>query len=193
MKRVVITLVWLVMAGGCTQYAPVTITSMRVPDSSPKAIAIANKYAGFKATPAPSFWYEDSSKLTEPSLSFKLKAEPSNQDVLFIVLDDMSPVNHLENFIGKPPFTSARAAANIEQVKVDENFQWLGNVNLHWFVGRYKENGKDLNVLVGAFPSRVSGKSVLVVSKALDISKNSYDYRSTLWLCDQMCSAGGQK
>jgi hypothetical protein len=66
----------------------------------------------------------------------------------------------------------------------------LGDGNLHWFLGKYAVPGKErefLNVLTGSYPSPEKGKSVLVVGKAFSPDK-AYDYKTTLWLCDQMAT-----
>ncbi|HEY9714149.1 MAG TPA: hypothetical protein V6C72_11810, partial [Chroococcales cyanobacterium] len=42
-------------------------------------------------------------------------------------------------------------------------------------------------ILIGAYPSPVKGKSILVEGRALKPG-STYDYKTTLWLCDQMAS-----
>ncbi|MGH9552846.1 MAG: hypothetical protein ACRD3W_25930, partial [Terriglobales bacterium] len=161
--------------------------------SSEKAVRIAVESAGFKGTPIPGYWYEDTDEMTKPTPSFGLYSDQSNQKVNFLIFDDMGPVQDLKSFVGLPPFSDVLRADDIRDVKVDENYQVLGDGKLHWFVGKYfkakPKPGEDINelVLVGAYPSPIKGKTVLVVGQAMDQSKN-YDYKSTLWLCDQMAA-----
>jgi len=170
-----------------------TIDTPTVHKPSEKAVEIATKFAGFKGTAPPGYWYEDTTELTKPQPSFGLFSDQSNQKVVFIVNDDMAPVNDLANFVGKPPFTDVYAAANTKDVKADEGNQILGDGNLHWFVGHYSKpnpNGGDIpaleNILTGGYQSPVKGKSIIVVGRVLKATANQYDYKTTLWLCDQM-------
>ena len=161
--------------------------------SSDKAVSIATKYAGFKGTAVPGYWYEDTLDKTKPSLSFGLYSEQSNQKVIFLVNDDMSPVNDLTNFVSKPPCTDLAAeSTDITAFKIEENNQILGDGNLHWFVGKYAStplpNTNDPvkeEALIGAYPSPEKGKSIIVLGRALKPGV-AYDYKTTLWLCDQM-------
>ncbi len=160
-----------------------------VHNSSEKAVQIATKYAGFKGTAIPGYWYEDTSDITKPAQSFGLYSDQSNQKVWFIVFDDLSPVQSLQNFVGRPPFSGVnQVEGGISKAKIDENFQLLGDGNLHWFLGQYVDaNGKSVNILTGAYPSPEKGKTILVEATSLTPDK-AYDYKTTLWLCDQMAS-----
>jgi hypothetical protein len=163
--------------------------------NSEKAMKVAVEYAGFKATAIPGYWYEETSDITKPNLSYGMNSEQGNQKIIFTVFDTTAPVDKLDNFVGLPPYTDVYRATpqDIKENKIDENNQLLGSGNLHWFVCRYaRQNppaGEDANavILIGAFPSTKPGKSILVIGRALKPDK-SYDYKSTLWLCDQMAS-----
>jgi hypothetical protein len=156
-----------------------------------KMLEIATKFAGFKGTAPPGYWYEDTTDLTKPQQSFGLYSDQSNQKIIFIVNDDMSPVNDLANFVGKPPYTDANATP-IKDARVDEGSQILGDGNLHWFIGHYSKPNPDSqeplyeNILTAAYQSPVKGKSIIVVGRPLKDTSNQYDYKTTLWLCDQM-------
>ena len=164
-------------------------------ESSEKAVKIAAQYAGFKATAIPGYWYEETSDVTKPNLSFGMNSEQGNQKVLFVVFDTTAPVDKLDSFVGLPPYTDVirLTPSDMKDAKLDENNQLLGTGNLHWFVARYARQeppqGEDSNavILTGAFPSKKPGKSILVIGRGLTPGK-AYDYKSTLWLCDQMSS-----
>ena len=53
-------------------------------DSSDKATVLASKSAGFKVTPMPDWWYEDTSDLTKPAPSFGAYSERTNEKLLFV-------------------------------------------------------------------------------------------------------------
>lgn len=188
-------LVALTSNSGSAPPPPVVVDSGPTHKSSEKGMQTAVDMAGFKATAIPGYWYEDTSEQTKPAPSFALLSEQSNQKVEFIVFDDMSPVSNLSNFVGLPPFSDVFRADSLEKTKIDENFQVLGDGNLHWFVGHYqrpkdKDHPNDQvteKLLVGAFPSPVKGKSILVEGRALTPG-SEYDYKTTLWLCDQMAA-----
>jgi len=183
-----------------TQQTTDTTTSTSGSSDSPetkkdsvKAVKIANENAGFKATAIPGYVYEDTTDITKPSMSFGLTSEQSNQRCLFIIFDDLAPVNNLQNFVALPPYCEVYRNDELKEAKVDENWQLLGDGNLHWFVARYlrtkptEKGEKKEAILIGAYPAPVPGKSVLVIGRALN-PDIPYDYKTTLWLCDQMAS-----
>lgn len=157
--------------------------------SSESAVRIAVQSAGFKGTAPPGYWYEDTSDITKPNKSFGLYSEPSNQKILFVVFDDMAPVQGLDNFIQRPLFTDAKGLyggrASADSI-VDQGKQLLGSGHILWYLGRYETGGdQKLPILIGSFPAKTQGKSILVIGQALT-NGSSYDYKSTLWLIDQM-------
>jgi len=164
--------------------------------NSKEAMELAVKYAGFKATAIPGYWYENTSESTKPTHSFGMNSTQSNQKIVFLVMDTTAPVDDLSNFVGLPPYADVYRVEKISDAKVDESYQILGDGYFHAFVGRYQkqtvdpgDEGKDRTVtlLVGSFPSPEKGKSILVIGRALDKDKQ-YDYKSTIWLCDQMAT-----
>lgn len=159
--------------------------------SSEKSVKLAVEAAGFKATAVPGYWYEDTSDITKPTPSFGLYSELANQKINFLIFDDMSPVQNLKNFCGLPPFAGVLRSDSLADSKVDENYQVLGDGYLHWFVGRYASTASNSNldmVLIGAFPSPIKGKSVLVVGQSLKANNQPYDYKSSLSLIDTMAA-----
>ncbi|MBI2811536.1 MAG: DUF4388 domain-containing protein [Candidatus Melainabacteria bacterium] len=163
-----------------------TTTTERVHKSSDKAVALATKYGGLQGTAVGGYWYEDTSDLTKPAQSFGLNSELSNQKVLFVIMDDMAPVQNLENFVGLPPFVDGIQRTKAEAAKVDEGNVLFGSDNLQWFVGKYERPPKEpQEVLTAAYASPEKGKSVLVVGQAFDSTKG-YDPKITLGLLDSM-------
>jgi hypothetical protein len=184
----------MLFSGGGGGPAPDTNTSTSVSahPNSEKAMKLAVDNAGFKATAIPGYWYEDTTDLTKPQPSFGMWSEQSNQKIIFVIMDDMAPVRNLTNFVGLPPFCDVYRAEAIETVKQSDGTQVLGDGDFAWFLGRYNlqkpEKGIDTeNILIGSFVSPIKGKSILVVGRALDRAKG-YDYKTTLWLCDQMAA-----
>ncbi|HEY9775017.1 MAG TPA: hypothetical protein V6C81_14730 [Planktothrix sp.] len=160
--------------------------------SSEKAMKVAVENAGFKATAVPGYWYEDTSDITKPQASFGLYSEQSNQKLIFVVIDDTSPIENLSNFCGLPPFCDVYRASNLTDIKLDEGSQLLGDGALKYFVGRYDTKVPSTDghfvkesILIGSFPSPKAGKSILIIGRAFDAAKG-YDYKTALWLCDQM-------
>jgi len=149
--------------------------------------------AGLKETPIPYYSYEDTSKLTKPTPSFGINSERDNQKILFLVFDNMAPVQDLTFLARMPPFTNVERAASLPDTKFDENYQLLSGGDFHWFVGKYTKQNPEPGeepietVLVGAYPAAEKGKSIVVVGNRLN-KDSPYDYKSTLWLCDQMDS-----
>lgn len=191
-----VVLLVVMMSGSSSPPPPTTkapVTAEHPQSESAMKIAVEN--AGFKATAIPGYWYEDTSELTKPSPSFGMSSEQANQKLLFVVMDNMGPVDNLESFVGLPPYSNVFRAESgeLKNVKVDENKQLIGNGALHWFVGRYNkqepaagENPQEL-ILIGGFPSPKPGKSILVIGKSLSKDKH-YDYQSSLFLIDHMAS-----
>lgn len=177
--------------GGGTPPPTVTdgTSTERVHKSSDKAVAIATKYGGLQGTAVGGYWYEDTSDLTKPAQSFGLNSELSNQKILFVVMDDMSPVQNLGNFVGLPPFVDGIQRTNAEIAKVDEGHQIIGDGDLQWFVGNYDgaKDGPRRQVLTAAYASPEKNKSILVVGTGYDPAKG-YDPKMTLGVIDQMAS-----
>jgi hypothetical protein len=182
------------LAGGGSPPPPPTVTtSSNEHPSSEKATNAAVKYSGFKATPIPGYWYEDTSESTKPNDSFGMSSEQSNQRILFVIMDNMAAVSNLQSFVGLPPYCDVFRASDLGDLKIDEGYQVLGDGNFHWFVGKYTRQspaegeGPVEQILIGAYPSPQKGTAILVIGRALAKNK-SYDYKSTLWLCDQMAT-----
>jgi hypothetical protein len=160
--------------------------------TSHEAVELASQNAGFKGTAPPGYWYEDTAKLTKPAKSFALYSDTSNQNVLFVLFDDMSPVLALPNFIHRPLFTNVKGPyPGTVGEKFESGSQIVGADTLNYFVGHYEEpddpnlEKPPKNVLIGSFPAIAGKKSFLVIAQALR-PNTTYDYKSTLWLIDQM-------
>jgi hypothetical protein len=158
--------------------------------SSEAAVRTAVQYAGFKGTAPPGYWYEDTSEITKPNKSFGLYSEPSNQKVMFVVFDDMSPVQNLNNFIQRPLFTDAKNLIGTQELDKNPNVstgkEIIGTGDLTYLVGHYETGGNpDVPILIGSFPSKATGKSILVVGQALS-NDTPYDSKSTIFLIDEM-------
>jgi len=194
---IIIVLIVSMSGGGGGGSAPPTVSTDQSSGhpNSEKAMKLAVKYAGFKPTAIPGYWYEDTTDLTKPDFeSFGVYSDQANQKLLFVVMPTTAPLDKLRNFIGLPPYADVfRADSGNNDIKVDESSQVLGNGYFHWYVGKYTmqhpADGEDpaTMILVGAFPSPETGKSILVVGRALK-SGGVYDYKSASYLIDQMAS-----
>jgi hypothetical protein len=183
------------------------------PPSSPAAAQIASSYAGFPDVPPPSYWYEDTQARTSPAKSFALKSITNNQNLVFLIVDDLSAVQNLSSYIARPPFTGLTGAISV--AKIDSGTEVFSRGSLNWFVGRYRGQGLEIlpldkasvnpsqpatvdpldlvkTLLVCSFAGKAPNTSILLVGSALD-QTSPYDYKSTLWLVDQMCKQPGKE
>ncbi len=200
----------LMMMGGGQQpqtSGPPPNTSQKNPEelkaSADKAIAIAVRYAGFKDV-APNEWtFEDTSAETGASPSFGMNSVRGNQKVLFVVWDNVSPIGNLELILMKVPFTDFAPPDALSQARFDSGEGIVGSGKFRWFVGRYlSQKEKKLEMaFIGAYPSPIEGKAIVVIARPLDLDAaatqpNSVgqptaviDYKTTLWLIDTMAAA----
>lgn len=159
-----------------------------------QAVKLAVNVAGFKGTAPPGYVFEDTASATNPLASFGIFSDSSNQKVLFVIFNDMSPVQSLDRFIQIPPFSDVTAPppGSIDRVtKITEGSQILGEGNFHYYVHSYPTSDKNKanrTILVGSFPAKDTGKSILVLGQALKDGgkEGNYDYKSTLFLVDAM-------
>jgi len=117
-----------------------------------------------------------------------LESEQANQKILFVVYDDLAPLQSLNNFVGKPPFTDVdRADAENE---VDSSEQILGAGKLKWILGRYTKPGYEnqVQIMLASFPAVKPGKSILVEAQAFDAKKRGYNHKTTLFILDEVAS-----
>jgi hypothetical protein len=170
-----------------TDVAPVSIGH----NSSSAAVRLGVS-VGFKGTAPPEYWYEDTLKQTDPAKSFGLYSETTNQKVLFVIFDDLSAVQNFESFLTKPPYVPLTYVAPvISSIHADDGSQTLGKGSLKWFVGNYTVEPTEGNpsgtqkILIASFEGQQAGQSVLVIGRPLKDTA-VYDYKSALWLIDQM-------
>lgn len=166
-----------------TAVVPATDTAAPVVhQNSDKAMQAAVEYAGFKATPPPGYWFEDTSEITGDAKSFGLYSERANQKVIFVINDDLMPCKNLQNFVGKPPYTTVAAG---DPKAIEDNRVPFGEEgDFHYVASRYSD---EQVILVAAFPSVDPKKCVLMIGQTLK-EKTPYDYKSSTWLVDQMGS-----
>lgn len=167
---------------------PVSIT--RTKPSDKKAVQLAVDEAGFSATVPPMYNYTDTSEITAPTISFGLESEQANQKILFIVYDDLAPLQSLNNFVGKPPFQEVDRVADTANVIVDSSEQILGAGKLKWILGRYTKPGAEgkIQIMLASFAAVKPGKSILVVAQAFDAKKRAYNHKTTLFILDEVAS-----
>ncbi|MBU6450845.1 MAG: hypothetical protein KGS72_03635 [Cyanobacteria bacterium REEB67] len=161
-------------------------------ESSDKATVIASKSAGFRITPMPDWWYEDTSELTKPNASFGAYSERTNQKLLFVKFDDMSPVANLQAFVGRPPYLTDGAVlmASKDDPIIEHGEQVLGDSTVKWLVDRcYDKDGVEARIFMAAFPAVETGKSFLVIGQKFDPKSTSgFDYQVALATIDQLAS-----
>jgi hypothetical protein len=159
-----------------------------VHQNSDKAMQNAVEYAGFKATPPPGYWFEDTSSVTgEDTKSFGLYSERANQKVIFIIYDDVAPCKNLSNFTGKPPHVVV--PPGVDPKVLEENHQKFGEGegDFHYYAMRYGLGEAATTALIGSFPAVDPTKCILMIGTSLK-EKTQYDYKSGVWLVDQMGS-----
>ena len=163
--------------------APVAV----VHTSSADAIQVAAD-TGFKATPPPDYWYENTLELTKPSKSFGIYSEAKNQKMLFVIFDDMSAVQRFDDFLSKPLYVVQTATRVGTGNQIDRGSMVLGSDALKYYAGHYEmPDGTQASLLVAGFPSKEKGKSVLAIGQAYKDGV-AYDYKGGTWLIDQMTS-----
>jgi hypothetical protein len=169
--------------------APPPPVNVNTHTASEATIKNAVDFAGFSGTAIPGYWFTDTNEKTTPLKSFGMESEQSNNKALFLVMDDMSAVNNLNTLVAKPLFSDEVQPLEANSgVKVEQQLSLLGTEKLATVVESYrlKEDAEhSVKVVSSAFPSPISGKSILVISKPLDLAK-AYDARSTEFLIDSM-------
>jgi len=171
-----------------TAVVPGTDTAASVVhQNSDKAMQNAVEFAGFKATPPPGYWFEDTTPITgENTKSFGLYSERANQKCIFVINDDLMPCKNLSNFTGKPLYVEIPAGG--ETKTIEENHQVFGEEgDFHYYGMKYGFGDTTVTALVGSFPAVDPTKCVLMIGQSLQ-DKAQYDYKSGVWLVDQMGS-----
>ncbi len=162
-------------------------TQKVIHSNSSKASLLASQSAGFSQTPPAGYWYEDTSEQTNPIPSFGLYSDNQNQKLLFIIMNNMSCVEHLEKFTNNPVYIKTDDFGEIGK-KIADGSQPIGNDQLKWFVGTYPLPPKDKEfqtILIGAYPSPLESKAVLVIGTSMD-NHTDYNYRNSLFIIDLM-------
>lgn len=160
-----------------------------VHQNSDIAMQNAVDYAGFKATPPPGYWYEDTSSLSGQQKSFGLYSERANQKNIFLIYDDLSAgEKNLANFLQKPPYFTVPPGGG-EAKPIETIRQPFGEEGQYftYYAMRYGYAESATVGLVGSVPAVDSKKSILMIGQSLN-EKSGYDYKSAVWLVDQMGS-----
>ena len=189
----VVALPLILMMGMCQPQAaaPPPVVQAVEHKASEETIKTATEGAGFSSVAIPGYYYVDTAKDTVPVKSFGMNSEQGNAKVLFLIMDDMSPVNNMDRFFKKPIYQDDVVPVEDmpgDDVAKNRTSTLLGLEKLQSFVWTYalKADGrKGVRIVTAAFPSPIPGKSVLVIGRALDMDKN-YDPRTTEFLIDQM-------
>jgi hypothetical protein len=168
-----------------------------VHESSDKATVLASKSAGFKVTPIPDWWYEDTTELTKPAPSFGAYSERTNQKLLFVKFDDMSPVANITAFAGKPPYIADNVVLTAVQSEniLDHGEQVIGDGTIKWVMDKcLDKDGNEVRVFLGGFPAMEKGKSFLVVGQKYDPKATAgFDYQIALATIDQLAADRTEK
>ncbi|HEY9754915.1 MAG TPA: hypothetical protein V6C97_07140 [Oculatellaceae cyanobacterium] len=186
----VVALPLIMMMGMCQPQSaapPPPTPEAEVHRCSDETIKTAVEGAGFAGTAIPGYYFVDTAKDTVPVKSFGMQSDQSNNKALFLVMDDMSAVNNIEQFV-KKPLNQDDVVPVEETDKADRHSTLLGTEKLQTVVQGYGLKNDDkhgVKIVTSAFPSPLPGKSVLVISRAKDNTKN-YDPRGTEFLIDQM-------
>ncbi len=148
------------------------------------ATKLAVNEAGFSSTVPPTYRYKDSSS-NSSAPSFDLVSESANQRVTCMIRDGMNPIDSIAQFSSKSP-----RGGPIAQAVVDKGEQVFHGRKLKWILCRLtrSEQGKsrDEDVLIASFPAVKKGKSVLVVGRALANNLCKYNYKTTLFILDEI-------
>jgi hypothetical protein len=187
----IIVLISMITVGNSVSIAPSNVPVNSAENKNiEQVIQLAVNVVGFKGIAPPGYSFADSAAETSPLPSFVMFSEANNQKILFVIFNDMSPVLALDRFTQIPPFSDIVATKDPgrEEFKVTEGSQILGDGNFHYFVRGYPTAINTIKtMLVGSFPAKEAGKSVLVLGQAL--KEGTYDYKSTLFLIDTMAES----
>ncbi len=159
--------------------------------SDKKAVELAVSEAGLSSTAPPMYWYKDTSAITAPTPSFGLMSDQSNQNILFIIYDDMAPVTNLDSFVGKPPFVEVDRADAPREAIIDQGEQILGAGKLRWIRAKYTapKHEEPVELMLAGFAGAKKGKSILVVARAFDdTGKRGYVHKTTLYILDELAT-----
>ena len=176
---------------GHVQNKPPAIATTRPSDE--KAVKLAVDDAGFSATAPPMYWYEDTSEETSPTPSFSLVSEQANQRIMFLIYNDLAPINSLKDFLPKPPFTPVNRIDSQSAALVDGGDQIIGAGKMKWMLGHYwlvkegEPKPMGVNIFIASFSAAAEGKSVLVIGRAFD-DKKTYNFKTTLFVLDEIAS-----
>ena len=189
----IVALPLIMMMGMCQPQAaappPVAVVDDQHKPASEETIKTAVDFAGFSGTAIPGYNFVDTKELTAPVKSFGMQSDQGNNKVLFLIMDDMSAFNNFNTFIPKPLNQD-----DILPLSTEDHPDWpksaslLGTEKLQTSVQSYRlkeDHDHAVKIVTSTFPSPVSGKSVLVISRAADPAK-PYDPKSTEFLIDQM-------
>jgi hypothetical protein len=153
---------------------------------------LASKSAGFKITPIPDWWYEDTSELTKPAPSFGVFSERTNEKLVFVKFDDMSPVANLTAFAGKPPYMIDGSVLTEKETEgiLDHGEQVLGDATVKWILVRCtNKDTVEVRVFLASFPAMEKGQSFLVVGQKYDpASTSGFDHQVALATIDQLAA-----
>ncbi len=149
-----------------------------------QAVKLAVNSVGFKGIVPPGYWFEDTMNITNPLPSFGIYSDSSNQKVIFVLFNDMSPVQALDRFTQIPPFSDVVATSEPAK-KVYEGSQVIGEGAFRYYVYNYTTaSNTSKTMLIGSFPAKESGKGILVLGQTLN--PGNFDFKSTLFLVDAM-------
>jgi hypothetical protein len=155
-----------------------------------KAVLVATQYAGLKDTAPPGYVFQDASKLTNGALAFELTSELKDQKILFVVLDNTQPYDHLELVAVKVPYSDLPQNDSMKVLKnaplLDKGPSLWKGLTFNWVLARYKKKDDQTSqmVLIGSYLSPVAGKAMLVIARP--IKQDNLDYKTALWLIETM-------
>jgi TonB family protein len=180
-----------------------TTTSVAASKNSDKARAVAEGSVGFKGALPSSYYYVDTSGQTNGMPSFGIESESSNQKILIVVWNNISPFENLDLLTRKIPDTDY---VPLEEPIVDHGESLVNGQPLKWEVAHYQHSTPPPDptannpnpqapppqmVLVGAYQHPSANKAIVVIARPYDANTQSFDYKTTLWLIDTLAS--GQK
>jgi len=187
----IVALPLVMMMGMCSPQAaapPSVVEQAPVHKASEETVKTAVELAGFSGTAIPGYWFTDTADKTTPLKSFGMESEQSNNKALFVIMDDMSAVNNLRALVVKPLYSDDVLPPSAFEDKPVLQISLLGTERLGTWVDNYplkSDPAHVVKIVTSSFPSPVAGKSVLVISRALDRAM-AYDPHATEFLVDQM-------
>jgi hypothetical protein len=149
-----------------------------------KAIAIATSRANFKETPADSYRYEDTSKLSLGKESFQLVSTRKNDRVIFAVWPNDNPMKDIS--APTNPMATTLPFYGYRFVQGAALQKGVHGGRIQYNSGKYAAPDGNIQATIGVFQIPSDPPRTIVFAAIPDDPKKNFDWASSLSLVDAM-------